>query len=131
LSRIFLLQIVFLSTSAKNACRHYKIRTYHVLRILLDWLLLSINVIQLRRFIKLFFQMFNFNQEWKSPFKSQGNVINRFMWSHFKCPIFYITSYFYQSVTVITFSLARSDHIKRLLLFLYLTFYFLTNHLRM
>ncbi len=50
------------------------------------------------------------------------NVISRLMWSHLKIPFtiaYYMktTGYCYHSVIVITFGLAQSDHIKRLLLY--------------
>jgi hypothetical protein len=50
------------------------------------------------------------------------NVISRLMRSHFKTPFtvaYYIktTGYSNHSVNIITFRLARSDHIKRLLLY--------------
>ncbi len=50
------------------------------------------------------------------------NVISRLMWSDFGIPLttaYYIktTGYCYHSVNVITFGLAQSDHIKRLLLY--------------
>ncbi len=59
---------------------------------------------------------------------SMINVITCLIWSHFEIPLTissYIktTGYSYNSVNVITFGLAQSDHIKRLLL------YFLNNHL--
>ena len=48
------------------------------------------------------------------------NVISRLMWSHFKVPFntdYYVKTigYCYHSVNVITFGVAQSDHIKRLL----------------
>ncbi len=57
------------------------------------------------------------------------NVISRLMWSHYESPFtiaYYkeTTGYCYHSVNVITFGLAQSDHIKRLLLYLKLETYF-------
>ncbi len=51
------------------------------------------------------------------------NVISRLIWSHFEIPFtltYYlkISGYCYHSVNVITFCLAQSDHIKRLLLYI-------------
>ncbi len=51
------------------------------------------------------------------------NVISRLMWSHYESPFtiaYYkeTTGYCYHSVNVITFGLAKSDHIKRLLLYM-------------
>ncbi len=54
---------------------------------------------------------------------SLDNVIIRLMESHFKVPftksnLIETTGYCYHSVFVITFGLAQSDHIKRLLLYI-------------
>ncbi len=52
------------------------------------------------------------------------NVISHLMWPHFRIPFttaYYIKTigYCYHSANVITFGLAQSDHIKRLLLYVY------------
>ena len=60
--------------------------------------------------------------QWKPLNIISGYVISRLMWSHFNIPFtkdyfIKITGYRYHSVSVITFGMAQSDHIKRLLLY--------------